>query len=350
MILDSASKLVYHYDKLNELFKEGKTYPVHITVGLTNYCNHKCTWCYIDFAKDIKNRINADISKMLDALRMAKEHGAKAITLVGDGEPTLHPEFGLFLKGANELGYDIGLFTNGGWRDKEITETIINYCRFVRFSVDAASDNTHKKTHLTNDFELVLKNIEQVVKKRRDGLTIGVQFAFNQDNIRDIEKAAILFKNLHVDYLAYKPVYKNELNRSHKENLVESEETKQRLKKAKLEESDVFKVYWKDWQLDALIFQKDASRGYDTCRAIWLSPYFDENGNVEFCGNIKSRGFTIGNIYEQSFDEIWMGKTHLQKVASLDLKKCPVGCRLHGLNLKLESIANPDINKHTNFI
>ena len=350
MILDGASKLVYHYDKLQELFHNGKTYPVHITVGLTNYCNHKCTWCYIDFAKDAKNRIDANLEKMLCALSQAKAHGAKALTIVGDGEPTLHPEFELFLKEAYSLGYEIGLFTNGGWKRHSITEAIVSYCRFVRFSVDAASKETHKKTHLTSDFDHVLDNIAAVVATKRENLTVGVQFAFNQDNIHEIQKAAQVYKSLHVDYLAYKPVYKNELNDSHKENLVESKSTYQLLEKAKQEETEDFKIYWKNWQLNALVYEKEAPRGYEVCRAIWLSPYFDENGNVEFCGNIKGRGFTIGNIYEQSFNEIWMGKTHQDKVKAIDLKQCPQGCKLHGLNLQLEAIIHPDPNNHTNFI
>ena len=350
MILDSTSKLVFHYEKLNELFTTGKTHPVHITLGLTNYCNHKCTWCYIDYAKDIKHQINADLDKMLDALVIAKEYGAKSITIVGDGEPTLHPKFDIFLEKIHSLGYDIGLFTNGAWKKEKITNAIANYCRYVRFSADAADKETHKITHLTNDFELVLDNIRKVTERKTNTLTIGVQFAFNQDNIHDIKNAAIVYGKLGVDYLAYKPVYTNSLNASHKENSVESEQTYKMLTEAKEYETDSFKIYWKDWQLDALVYNKDASRGYDKCRAIWLSPYFDENGNVEFCGNLKGRGFTIGNIYEKSFDKIWMSDLHLEKVNNINLDKCPKGCKLHGNNLKLEEIANPNPNKHINFI
>ena len=81
MILDSTSKLIFHYKKVNELFTNGKTHPIHITIGLTNYCNHKCTWCYIDYAKDIKHRIHADIDKMIDALTIAKHYGEKLISM-----------------------------------------------------------------------------------------------------------------------------------------------------------------------------------------------------------------------------------------------------------------------------
>ncbi len=350
MILDSTSKLIFHYKKINELFTDGKTHPIHITIGLTNYCNHKCTWCYIDYAKDIKHQILADIDKMIEALTIAKQYGAKSITIVGDGEPTLHPEFDLFLEKVHNIGLDIGLFTNGAWKKQKITEAISKYCRFVRFSVDAGSPETHKITHLTNDFSLVLNNISEVVKNKSQYLTVGVQFAFNQDNIHDIEAAAKVYRELKIDYLSYKPVYTNILNADHKKNSVESDNTYKKLSIAKTYETDSFKVYWKDWQLNALIYKKEESRGYDKCRAIWLSPYFDENGNVEFCGNLKGRGFTIGNIYEKSFDEIWMSDKHLEQVNKIDLDLCPQGCKLHGINLKLESIVNPDPNEHINFV
>ncbi|WP_035587155.1 radical SAM protein [Hippea jasoniae] len=349
MILDAGSKLIYHYNKVKELLETGKTYPVHITVGLTNYCNHRCVWCYIDFAKDMKNRINANIDKMLDALKEAKEYGAKAITIVGDGESTLHPEFEVFLERVHGLGYDIGLFTNGSWKRSSITDAISKYCRFVRFSVDSCSKTTHTKTHLSNDFDLVIENIKSVVNKRAKYLTVGVQFAFNQYNIDEIEKAAEFYKALNVDYISYKPVYKNELNTNHEENRLRSEIVNRKLQIAKKQENEKFKVYWKKWQIEALI-EKKTDRGYKKCRAIWLSPYIDEDGNVEFCGNLKGRGFTIGNIYENKFSEIWGSKEHLNKVKQIDLSKCPIGCKLHALNLKLESIVNPNPNDHVNFI
>ncbi|MEY4505159.1 MAG: hypothetical protein RL154_1456, partial [Pseudomonadota bacterium] len=220
MILDASSKLVYHYDRLNELFTNGHTRPVHITVGLTNYCNHKCTWCYIDFAKDIKHRINADFDKMLVALSDAKEIGAKAITFVGDGEPTLYPRFEEFTNAVSKLGYEMGIFTNGGWKEPSVTNALCNNFRFVRFSVDAASATVHHQTHLTNDFDLVLQNIASVVKQKTKSLTVGIQFAVNENNIDDVVAAAKLYGEIGVDYISFKPVYKNDLNDSHAENMI----------------------------------------------------------------------------------------------------------------------------------
>ena len=88
--------------KIEQLKNSGDTTPIHITVGLTNFCNHKCPWCYINWNQSGQqnkrsgtiNRpppkpIQADL-KIIEALKEAKEMGLKAITIVGDGEPTLH--------------------------------------------------------------------------------------------------------------------------------------------------------------------------------------------------------------------------------------------------------------------
>jgi len=45
----SPYKIFSHLDRVNELKESGDTYPIHMTIGLTNHCNHKCTWCYINW-------------------------------------------------------------------------------------------------------------------------------------------------------------------------------------------------------------------------------------------------------------------------------------------------------------
>jgi MoaA/NifB/PqqE/SkfB family radical SAM enzyme len=97
-------KVFHHLDRLHELQSTGDTRPIHMTIGLTNYCNHKCPWCYINWhqagrasersgAGDRKQKaINANW-RLIEAVREARDIGLKAVTIVGDGEPTLHNRF-----------------------------------------------------------------------------------------------------------------------------------------------------------------------------------------------------------------------------------------------------------------
>ena len=90
---------------------------------------------------------------------------------------------------------------------------------------------------------------------------------------------------------------------------------------------------------------------YKKCLATPLSPYLDENGNVEMCGNLKGRGFTLGNIYEQSFADIWFSEHRKKCLAKIDLYKCPAGCRLDPLNKTLWDTLHPDTQVvHPNFV
>ena len=65
--------------------------------------------------------------------------------------------------------------------------------------------------------------------------------------------------------------------------------------------NEKFKVYAKFPQfLEVVEYSTNDARYYKKCNATPLSPYLDEDGNVEMCGNLKGRGFTLGNIYKNS--------------------------------------------------
>jgi len=355
MILDAAGKLLFHADRVHELMTKGSTNPVHVTVGLSNYCNHKCVWCYIDFVHEqAKKAVNADIDKMLAALKDARDIGVKAITLVGDGEPTLHPRFIEFVDRARALGLDIGIFTNGGWRQDEITDALFRTMTFVRFSLDAATPSLHEQLHRAKDFPLIESHIRQLVERKRAQKralpTIGVQFSVSHRNVHEALAAVDWCKNIGADYIAFKPVYKNVLNEEHEDNQVDAATLDRILHEAKTRETAGFSVLWKQWQMDSLVFDRTKKQPYAQCLAIWLSPYIDEDGYVEFCGNLKGRGFTIGNVYQEPFRDIWGGKKHREQVARIALAECPRGCKLHGLNVRLWQIAHPAPQEHSNFI
>ena len=77
----------------------------------------------------------------------------------------------------------------------------------------------------------------------------------------------------------------------------------------------------------------------------------DEDGSVELCGNLKGRGFKLGNIYEQSLKEIWSSEHRKKIINKIDLCKCPAGCKLDPLNKVLWDAFEPDENNlHPNFI
>ena len=44
-----SHKLIYHPDAVAGWLKGENIYPIEIEIGLTNACNHRCTFCAVDY-------------------------------------------------------------------------------------------------------------------------------------------------------------------------------------------------------------------------------------------------------------------------------------------------------------
>ncbi len=359
-------KVFHHLDRVHELQQTGDTTPVHLTIGFTNYCNHKCSWCYINWhqAGKLSDRsgttnekslkaVNAD-NRLIEAVGEARQMGLKSVTIVGDGEPTMHPKFVFMLDKLGEMGLDVGIFTNMSARKTSVIDSLIKNCFFVRCSIDAASPETHAAMHGTDDFARVIENLRYLVEKRANNpsLTIGVQFVVNHHNYKELPSAAAFYRDIGVDYFTAKPAYKNVLNPDHEENALSFEKILPLLQAAKEYETETYKVYVKVSQfLETLQHETNDGRYYQKCLATPFSPYLDEDGSVEMCGNLKGRGFTMGNINDASFSEIWASALRKKCIDDIDLFKCPSGCRLDPLNKVLWDALEPNDEKvHKNFL
>ena len=359
-------KVFFHTDRIHELATTGDTRPIHMTIGLTNYCNHKCAWCYINWNQagklsersgnhglNSKKAINAD-NRIVEAVAEARELGLKAVTIVGDGEPTMHPRFVEIVDSLGTLDIDIGIFTNVSTRQPEVLDALQRNCFFVRASIDAARSEVHRAMHGTEDFEVVIGNLETLVQNRRNLAhpVIGVQYVVNHHNYSDLPYAAQFYRDLGVNYLTIKPAYKNDLNPAHEENQLNNKEILPYLQQAKSFQTEDFKVHTKISQFsEALTYKTNDERYYKKCQATPLSPYLDEDGTVEMCGNLKGRGYAVGNVYENSFSEIWKSNRRKECMKKIDLYKCPAGCKLDPLNKILWDALQPEnVRVHKNFI
>ncbi len=359
-------KLFHHIDRVHELLTTGDTRPIHMTIGLTNYCNHKCPWCYINwnqagklsdrsgsYGRNSKKVVNAG-DRIIEAVGEALEIGLKAVTIVGDGEPTMHPRFIEMLGALGKMDLDIGIFTNMSTHRPDVIDALVKHCFFVRCSIDAVCPEVHAEMHGVDDFDRVIVNLRALVARRGNSTfpVIGVQYVTNHHNFTDLPYAAQFCRDLGVDYLTIKPAYKNELNLAHEENALRNEDVYTYMREAKVFQTDTFKVYAKTSQFaEALKFKTNDARYYKKCQATPLSPYLDEDGTVEMCGNLKGRGFSVGNVHKNSFQEIWYSQHRKNCMARIDLFKCPAGCKLDPLNKVLWDTLCPDNRRtHKNFV
>ncbi|MBF0398971.1 MAG: radical SAM protein [Desulfobacterales bacterium] len=356
----SFEKVFYHTDHLYHYLKYGDCYPVHMIIGLTNCCNHSCIWCYgyQTIASHFNNNQFVPAELITKTVHEAVQLGLRSLSLVGTGEPTLHPQFDKIIRELKKIGVDIGLFTNGSLIDNYKTDAIIDTHTFIRLSCSAANIDEHNFIHHAgrkgNDFNKIVHNIENIIQKRKDKRfpTIGVQFSVNQHNWHSILTACKLWKEVGVDYFSLKPVYKHPNVSEHEENYAPYEKVKESMELARALEDKKFKVYAKYEQFDKVINHSPKSRGYDKCHGQSFCTFLDPDGSLFICGNLHGiKEFIVGNVIESgSFKSAWNGDRRKQILNILDVSKCPKGCRMDPLNLIIEDLIKPDPDIHPNFL
>ncbi|MCE1225278.1 MAG: radical SAM protein [Geobacteraceae bacterium] len=356
----SFEKVFYHTKALNSFLDRGDCYPVHMIVGLTNCCNHACIWCYgyDTISAHYNDNDFAPPAMIINTVKEAAQLGLKAITLVGTGEPTLHPDFAAITREIKAARVDVGLFTNGSVLNEEKMQAVIDTHTFMRLSCSAADQEEHNAIHHAgrpgNDFNRIVSNVATLLAKRggRPFPTIGVQFSVSHHNWQSLEKACRFWKMIGVDYFALKPVYKNPAIMAHEENEVPLDQVLKLMEETKQQEDDSFKVYAKLSQFDRVLNSKGPRRGYSKCHGQAFTTFLDPDGKLYVCGNMHGKDdFCIGNVMETgSFQSVWDGQRRRELLQRLDVSSCPIGCRMDPLNLIIADLLSPNPQNHPNFL
>lgn len=90
-------------------------------LSITTLCNKRCAYCFASDTQIKSGKTSFDRKTFVRALNYLERSGLKQVRLLG-GEPTLHPDFILFVNMAIDRGFDIMLFTNG-----LMPENVLNY-------------------------------------------------------------------------------------------------------------------------------------------------------------------------------------------------------------------------------
>ena len=77
------SKIFFHPHILASCLAGESFFPFHMTIGLTNRCNHKCLWCYAEYQKVKQATIDAEV--LIKNLAQMSKRGLEAVTIVGGG-------------------------------------------------------------------------------------------------------------------------------------------------------------------------------------------------------------------------------------------------------------------------
>lgn len=177
--------------KLNiEELEAGKTilnsYPRRLVLELTNACNLNCVMCGRNAADFKPTMFDMDVFRSLEPIMDTIEE----VTLMGWGEPTIHPHFIDMLEIINKHNARKYFCTNG-MNLKKIKDAIFDYNVDVfAVSLDGATDETNSRIRRGSKIEQITEDLKDIVKiKKERGLEypwINFVFCAMESNIREL--------------------------------------------------------------------------------------------------------------------------------------------------------------------
>ncbi|MBE3088978.1 MAG: radical SAM protein [Actinobacteria bacterium] len=348
-----SHKLIYHVPRVNDWLKGKIIYPIYMEISPSGACNQRCTYCGLDFMEYKPRYLKTDILKR--RLSELSTLGLKSIMYAGEGEPFLHQSIVEIIKHTKKSGIDIAITTNGVLLKKEIIDNILSDIEWIKVSINGATKETYARISQCkpDNFKLVIENMTYAAQVKRDkdySCTLGMQLLLLPDNYHEAVALAKLARDIGMNYLVIKPYSQHPQSKTKRYSAIEYSQYEYLWDELKELDNDDFSVIFR---INTMRKWDKADKHYSRCLALPFWSYIDAGGNVwgclEYLGNDK---FLYGNIYEQTFKEIWQGEKRLKSLSwvgeNMDASKCRINCHMDEINKYLWRLKSPP--EHVNFI
>jgi radical SAM protein with 4Fe4S-binding SPASM domain len=342
---DFSKKIFYHPENIVK-FKEGKRpFPITMEVDLTNRCNHRCSFCF--YAEHIavdKSMLNTEIINK--ALTDAKTMGLKGVSFTGGGEPMVHKEFVKVLKHARAAGLDCGLITNGSAINASNVQDLVTNLKWIRISMGGGNRESYKYVQGVDHFDRVMENIKMLSRLNSESgqpVNIGVRVLVTEQNLGSLLNLANELTQFKINYLQLAPdmFTKDEgkfWNDNKTQGIFRDSESILQTQNIKL--------------LTAGYLKEQPRLDYpEKCYAHFFQVAVTAEGDVIFCKNARgAKDFIIGNINENTLEEIWNGEKNKSLEKWIKPSNCGLLCKNMQLNVALQDTLHPSDEMSPNFI
>ena len=313
--------------------------------NLVRRCNLTCKHCYATSAdKDFPGELNTEqVYEVMDNL---KSFGVSVLILSG-GEPLMRPDIFDISRRAKEMGFYVGLSTNGTLITEENIQAIadMNY-NYVGISIDGMRETHDYFRRKQGAFDESMRGIRLC---QEQGIKVGLRFTLTQDNAAELPDLLQLLEERNIDKF-----YLSHLNYAGRGNKNRKDDLHHRMTREAMDllfstcqeqisrglnieyvtgNNDADGVYLLQWSRTHM---PDKVEKLEQMLRRWGGNASGVNiSNIDNVGNVHPDtmwwDYTIGNVKERPFSEIWQD-TSDPLMAGLKQKPRPVEGRCASCN------------------
>ena len=287
--------------------------------NLVRRCNLTCKHCYATSAdKDFPGELST--GQVYEVMEDLKSFGVSVLILSG-GEPLMRPDIFNISRRAKQMGFYVGLSTNGTLITEENIQAIadMNY-NYVGISIDGMRETHDKFRRKQGAFDESMRGIRLC---QEQGIKVGLRFTLTQDNAAELPDLLHLLEQQDIDkfYLSHLN-YAGRGNKNRKDDLHHrmTRDAMDLLFSTCLEQiargvhieyvtgnNDADGVYLLQWITEHLPQQADRLQ---QMLQRWGGNSSGVNiSNIDNLGNVHPDTmwweYTLGNVKERPFSEIW---------------------------------------------
>lgn len=268
-------KNIYTKQIENKMAELENNTPKEVDIGTTNFCNANCIMCPHNKLEKMGMMNMRLYKKIIDD---CSDMGVKSVCLSFFGEPFLDKSIIKKIKYAKEKELKVAFYSNASLMDKEKAKEIIKAgLDSIIISCDGFYKETYEKIRRNLNFDIVKKNIENLVKLKKDLKSykprIGLVFVEIDQSEKEIK-----------DYYKYWENKVDSIQRINMRNWAGQI-------KGKSEKSFHFK-----------------SKERTPCANLWEKLTIDWDGDAVLCCDDWNHSIILGNLKKQSLKDIWNGE------------------------------------------
>ncbi len=257
-----------------------------IKIDVTNTCNLSCPLCPNSYRRNkesipVKNMSLKDFCDFINEMKTPP----RSIGFGVNNEPLLNKDIFSMINFVNKKNITTTLFSNFTLSNNYSAETIINSgIKYICIGLDGIDQQSYSKYRIGGNFDTVINSIKQIQEYKKlhnsEFPKIKIIFIVFKHNENLIEKAKKLFADMET------PVF--------------------------FRRTDLYAGF-EDW-FPVKFEQKNSNEDripvqHNKTDAICTEPFFsvtiDAFGNVYPCCGDGAFDFSVGNIFKESFDNIW---------------------------------------------